>query len=293
MKKLISSILAVAIGMLALAGCSSSGKSESSESNESTANPPGNTSSTIATALSFNNSAWQYDKDNNVYWQIGVVYCEQPETTEYESLGIYVPGTYMTATDNGDGTYTCVVNESATVGNYTAATAPIVMPVNTGGYAAQVAPTQYSYDGLSSYLDAGFIYVYAGCRGKTNGYDEAGNLIYNGGAPWGVTDLKTAIRYIRYNGDVLPGDAAQIFTFGHSGGGAQSSLVGATGDNELFFPYLESIGAAMTDANGNSISDAIMGAMAWCPVTSLDYADAAYEWMMGQYFTSGTRAEDS
>lgn len=30
--------------------------------------------------------------------------------------------------------------------------------------------------------------------------------------------------------------------------------------------------------------------MAWCPITSLDYADEAYEWNMGQYSTSGTRA---
>jgi hypothetical protein len=29
-----------------------------------------------------------------------------------------------------------------------------------------------------------------------------------------------------------------IFTFGMSGGGAQSALVGATGDSELYTPYL-------------------------------------------------------
>ena len=29
--------------------------------------------------------------------------------------------------------------------------------------------------------------------------------------------------------------------------------------------------------------------MCWCPITSLDTADEAYEWAMGQYTTDGTR----
>lgn len=242
--------------------------------------------------LRFNNSAWNYDADDDVYWQIGVVYCTSPETIEYESLGIYVPGVYMTALDNGDGTFTCALNSKAMVNGYTAKTAPIIIPVNTAGYAAQPAPTAYSSD-VNSYLQAGFIYVYAGCRGRSNGYDADGNLIFSGGAPWGVTDLKAAIRYLRYNCAVLPGDTERIFSFGMSGGGAQSSLIGATGDSELYSPYLESIGAAMTDANGKSLSDAVYGSMCWCPITSLDYADAAYEWNMGQYAPTGTRAEDT
>lgn len=244
-----------------------------------------------ADALTFDNSAWNYDADNDVYWQIGVQYAATPETTEYETLGIYVPGAYMTATDNGDGTYTAAINDSGTLNGFTAKTAPIMFPVNTPGYSAQQAPTAYSYDGLSSYLQAGFIYVYAGMRGRANGYDTSGNLSYSGGAPWGVTDLKAAIRYIRYNKNILPGNTDSLFVFGMSGGGAQTSVIGASGDSELYFPYLESLGAAMYDANGNYISDAVTGAMAWCPITSLDYADAAYEWNMGQYSSTGTRAD--
>ncbi|MBI5296196.1 MAG: esterase [Chloroflexi bacterium] len=246
-----------------------------------------------AEALTFDNSAWNYDADNDVYWQIGVQYAATPETTDYETLGIYVPGAYMTATANGDGTYTAAINEAGTLNGFTAKTAPIVFPVNTGGYAAQKAPTAYSYDGLSSYLSAGFIYVYAGARGKENGYDAGGNLTYSGGAPWGVTDFKAAIRYVRYNKDILPGSTDSIFVFGMSGGGAQSTLIGATGDSELYFPYLESIQAAMYDADGQYISDAVNGVMAWCPITSLDYANEAYEWNMGQYSTEGTRADST
>lgn len=243
--------------------------------------------------LAFDAAAWQYDAENDVYWQVGVAYCATPETLEYETLGIYVPGAYMTGTQNENGTYTCELNPEGTVNGYTADTAPIVIPVNTPGYMAMAAPTGYRYETVSSYLEAGFLYVQAGCRGRANGYDESGNLVYQGGAPWAVTDLKAAVRYLRYNEAALPGDNDRIFSFGMSGGGAQSALLGATGNSELYRPYLESIGAAMTDAQGNPLSDAIAGSMCWCPITALDQADAAYEWMLGQYSDEDTRAEDS
>ena len=244
-----------------------------------------------AEALTFNNSTWNYDADNDVYWQIGVQYAATPETTEYETLGIYVPGAYMTATANSDGTFTAALNEQGAINGFTAKTAPMVLPVNTPGYSAQQAPTAYGYDEISNFLKAGFIYVHAGMRGKANGYDASGNLTYSGGAPWGVTDFKAAVKFIRYNKEVLPGNTDSVFAFGMSGGGAQTSVIGASGDSELYFPYLESIGAAMYDANGQYISDAVTGAMAWCPITSLDYADGAYEWNMGQYASAETRAE--
>lgn len=244
-------------------------------------------------SLKLDNSAWQYDATNDVYWQIGIKYCTNPETTEYETMGIYIPGAYMIGASNGDGTYTCTINLEGEINGYTAQTAPIVMPVNTAGYSAQAAPTSYNYESIADYMDEGFIYVYAGMRGRSNGYDEAGNLTYSGGAPWGVTDLKAAVRYYRFNSELLPGNAENIFTFGHSGGGAQSALMGATGDSTLYYEYLTSIGAAMFDEDGNYISDAIAGAMSWCPITSLDYANEAYEWQMGQFSSEGTRQEDT
>lgn len=243
-------------------------------------------------ALKFDKSAWNYDEENDVYWQIGVNYCSDPETTDYETMGIYVPGAYMISASNGDGTYTCTVNTDTEVNGYTAETAPIVFPINTPGYSAQAAPSSYSYSNVSSYIESGFIYVFAGMRGRSNGYDSEEKLEYSGGAPWGVTDLKAAVRYYRFNANDLPGDTDSIFTFGHSGGGAQSSLMGSTGDSELYYEYLKSIGAAMYDEDENYISDAITGAMAWCPITSLDYANEAYEWNMGQYSTTGTRSDD-
>lgn len=272
-----------AMTALALAACSSQQDGSAGDEKDEEETVPTGT-------LAFDNAAWNHDDDNDVWWQVGVQYCATPATTDYETLGIYVPGAYLDGEDNGDGTYTCAVSDSGTVSGHTAADAPIVIPVNTAGYSAQEAPTSYSYASVSEYLEAGFVYVYPGCRGRANGYDEDGELEYAGGAPWGVTDLKAAVRYLRYNSSLLPGDTDAIFTFGHSGGGAQSALMGVSGDAEAYEPYLETIGAAGTGDEG-SVSDAIAGAMCWCPITCLDGADAAYEWMMGQFSSSGARAE--
>ena len=204
---------------------------------------------------------WQYNADDDVYYQIGISYCETPADESYETLAVFVPGAYMKGTENGDGTYTCELSDG-TVNGYTAETAPIVMPINTPGYSAMSALTDYS-GSAKTYTSAGFVYVHAGCRGR------------DAGAPAGVTDLKAAVRYVRYCDDVIAGSAERIFTFGMSGGGAQSALMGATGDSELYTPYLEAIGAVQ------GVSDAVYGSMDWCPITNLDSADEAYEWMMG------------
>ena len=76
-----------------------------------------------------------------------------------------------------------------------------------------------------------------------------------------------------------------------SGGGAQSCLMGVTGNSELYTKYLEQNGAKMKDDNGNTIKDNVKGSQCWCPITNLDTADAAYEWNIGQYFSTDTRAD--
>ena len=183
-------------------------------------------------ALTFDGAKWNYDADNDVYWQIGVQYCSAPQDTTYETMGVYVPGAYMSGTKNSDGTYTCTVNKEGAAGSYTAATAPIVVPVNTPGYAASAAPTEYDYSSeIASCLEAGFIYLQPGIRGRINGMgggqaettaadssaatsaaasaDSSADTA-SGGAPWGVTDVKAAIRYYRFNADSLPGNTDSI-----------------------------------------------------------------------------------
>ena len=206
-------------------------------------------------------SSWLYDADSDVYYQTGLSYCAAPADEEYETMGIYVPGAYFDAVDNGDGTFTCTVDRSGTAGSYTAVDAPMVIPVNTPGYSAMSAPSGYT--DVSAYTDAGMICLYAGCRGRDHG------------APAGVTDLKAAIRYVRANAQLLPGDSTSIFSYGMSGGGAQSALLGATGDAQEYDAYLEEIGAVMDQ------SDVVLGSMCWCPITSLEAGDMAYEWQLG------------
>lgn len=285
-----SFLLAGLMGAAGLAGCLSVPTLPIAGGSDGSASPTGGSASGDRASVTINDATWNYDSDNNVFYQIGIQYCASPAATAYESMAVYVPGAYLTGTKNDDGTYTCKVNDSATVGDYTASNAPVVIPVNTAGYSAQEAPTSYNANGLTDYLQAGLVYVYPGCRGRNNGTNSDGTT-FAGGAPWGVTDLKAAVRCLRYNASSIPGGAKQIFTFGHSGGGAQSSLMGATGDSKLYASYLQSIGAVFTDDSGSVISDAITGAMCWCPITALDIADEAYEWMMGQFSTSGTRAD--
>ena len=242
--------------------------------------------------LAVNMDAWKYDEDNDCYYQLGLAYCKKPATKTYESLAIFVPGQFFTGEKNGD-SYKCTVNDKAVVGNFTPATAPVLMPINTGTLAAQLSPTAYEYNGLGTYLEKGFVYVYAGFRGRSAGVDTSSGSseMYPGGAPWPVVDLKAAVRFLRYNASQLPFDADRVFMFGFSAGGGVSAVLGASGDSEAFNPYLEQIGAATHDAEGNKLSDALAGSASWCPVTSPDTADAAYEWAMGQYSSDESRAD--
>lgn len=246
---------ATAAAAALLPGCGCQANNEQDQAQE------GDAKQQATAALSLDMSAWKHDSADDVYYQLGVSYCERPADASRETLAILVPGAYFTAQDNGDGTFTCEVNETGTAGAYTAATAPVVMPINTPGYSAQNPLS--SYASQRSYTGEGIVYVHAGCRGR------------DAGAPAGVTDLKAAVRFLRLNDAILPGNSDRIFVFGMSGGGAQSAIVGATGDSGLYDPYLTAIGAA------SGVSDAVCGSMDWCPITGLDVADAAYEWMMG------------
>ena len=264
---------------LVLSGCSNhaaeNGSSAAQTETETSQAETERTGGTAVTSLpQIDATKWKYNSDGKVYWQTGISYCADPADEEYETLGIFVPAAYMNAKDNGDGTFTCTINSQAAVKGYTADSAPIVIPVNTPGYSAMTGPTDYVTDS-ASYTGAGFIYVAAGCRGR------------DAGAPAGVTDLKAAIRYIRYNDGVIPGDVDRVFSFGMSGGGAQSALLGATGDSEDYEPYLTAIGAV------SGVSDAVTGSMCWCPITELDYADEAYEWNLGSTRTDLTEQEQT
>ncbi len=220
---------------------------------------------------------WQYESSEDIYYIVGLYYCSNPAEESYEQMGIFVPGAYMNATENSDGTYTCTIDSTATVNGYAASTAPVVIPVNTPGYSAQSAPSGYSSD-IATYTGEGFVYLWAGCRGRSHG------------APLGITDLKAAVKYFRYlqaEQEAVPGSAERIFSFGHSGGGAQSAIFGTSGNSDLYDDYFTAIGAE------TEYEDDIYGSMCWCPITNLDLGDAAYEWNMGLTRSSLSDADSS
>ena len=62
---------------------------------------------------------WNYNADDDVYYQIGIPYCASPADESYETLAVFVPGTYLNGSDNGDGTWSCTLS-AASLNGYTA-----------------------------------------------------------------------------------------------------------------------------------------------------------------------------
>ncbi len=71
------------------------------------------------------------------------------------------------------------------------------------------------------------------------------------------------------------GRVDHIISVGCSAGGALSALLGSSGDNEVYEPYLKVVGAA-------NESDQIFASACYSPITDLDHSDMAYEWMFGK-----------
>jgi hypothetical protein len=207
----------------------------------------------------------------------GLSYVENPVDAEAQVMNIYIPEAYF-------------AGES--IGGFTADSAPIFFPNSIGQYlpsspavpsmegavsaeAYRAGMTGGSAEGEGSpnaalYAQSmGYVVAAPGTRGRTS---QAEDGTYTGKAPAGLVDLKAAVRYLHYNDSVMPGDAEKIISNGTSAGGAMSALVGATGDHADYEPYLEELGAA--DA-----SDAVYAVSSYCPITNLENADMAYEWM--------------
>jgi len=185
----------------------------------------------------------------------GIIYVSHPVDSNYECMNIYIPEVYF-----NDGS----------CGGYNSETAPIFLPNRIGGYMpaspAYLNPTELNT--ITKALLRGFIVASPGARGRIL-QDSAGN--YTGKAPAAIVDLKAAVRYLKYNDDLIPGDASKIISNGTSAGGALSALLGASGNNSDYQSYLDSLGAADAD-------DDIFAVSAYCPITNLNNADKAYEW---------------
>ena len=206
---------------------------------------------------------WTYDEQRDCWCLEDILYTEKAAVPLFQRLSIFVPRAYL----NEDGT----INEGGRVGSYTAGTVPVVFENNAAGYSEMPhawlgGPRCYA----DQYLKRGLIYVTVGCRGRES-RDADGKLV--GKAPITLVDLKTALRFLRHNRNVLPGDWDKVISVGWSAGGAMSSLLAVSGDHEWFRPYLQENGAFMDE------SDSVFAAQIYCPIVDLEHADQAYEWM--------------
>lgn len=215
----------------------------------------------------------------------GISYVAQPVDPTYQTINVFVPVEYY---------------EGKSVHGYTAETAPIFLPNTVGGYmpgratspgasrapagmpegmgrpAGAGAPPAGAMPGMGKRTDSlaaalarGYVVASPGVRGRTLKAEDGS---FTGKAPAFIVDLKAAVRYLRHNDRTMPGDAEKIISNGTSAGGALSALIGATGNSADYEPYLKALGAA-------EARDDIFAASCYCPITNLDHADAAYEWL--------------
>ena len=185
-----------------------------------------------------------------------IPYVKNPVEADYQTINIYIPEAYF----NG-----------GSINGYTADTAPIFLPNKIGGYMPAKAgvPGQKGRGGEDKGADAmqlalshGLVVASPGARGRTSP---------TGKAPAAIVDLKAAVRYLKANDKTMAGDARKIISNGTSAGGALSVLLGASANQKDYAGRLKALGAAEAD-------DSIFAVSAYCPISILEHADAAYEW---------------
>lgn len=227
----------------------------------------------VSAAPAFASAGFQFPKTGiaesaslngkTVSWQTyaKIPYVKRPSCGSCQRLTVYVPEAYL---------------KGGTVNGYTKETAPIFLPNSVGGYMpGDIAdPKKPNFDGGESALLAalarGYVVVSPAIRGRTT-KNAAGR--YVGKAPALIVDYKAAVRYLRAVKNELPaGNTDRIISDGTSAGGALSVLLGSTGNDPRYLPYLKKIGAAKA-------RDDIFAAIVFCPITLLSHADEAYEWV--------------
>lgn len=184
-----------------------------------------------------------------------VVYASNPFDAELQSMNIYVP--------EGAG-------ESS----------PIFLYSSSGAYmsASKVTPDSDRWTALGRALAEGMVVVSPAARGRNVTYKDAqGNDAFYGCGPANAVDLKAAIRYLRYNDAVIPGNCGRIVVDGTSASGAMGAILGTSGDSAAYQPWLNEIGAAPT-------SDAVYAVCNFCPIIDLENVEIAYEWNYNFYY---------
>ena len=234
-----------------------------------------------------------------------IIYVSNPVDTFYQKMNIYIPEEYFEGRSlNGYTSSTAPIFFPNRIGGYMQALPETALPLKTVETSGGMLQSSFSYPDKSKKpeytpgeippkgesinkqgnkqlstvlfaLSKGYIVATAGVRGRTT-TDKNG--VFTGKAPAAIVDLKAAVRYLKFNDRIMPGDAGKIISNGTSAGGAMSVLLGASGNNPDYEPYLKALGAA--DA-----ADNIFAVSSYCPITNLDNADKAYEWQFDGIYT--------
>ena len=158
---------------------------------------------------------------------------------------------------------------------------------NVGTNESYAAHTEEWHDSTRGFIPRalyeGYILASPGARGRDTVVD--GVYVGRGELPMTVVDLKAAIRYLRYNKGLVPGDPDKIIIDGTSSGGGFSVLLGVTGNSKHYEPYLQEIGAA--DAR-----DDVYCSVVNSPISDFKHIDIAYEWMFSPDRVKGLFADD-
>ncbi len=206
---------------------------------------------------------WKYLEEYHCCLLERVAYCLRPEAPKEQCMNIFVPEIYL----NEDGS----VGGRSHENGFTAATVPVIFENGLAGYQeAEPFGIEDHRSAAKTFLEAGFVYVSCGCRGRSSLNQEG---VRCGKSPLSLADLKAGVRFLKHLSGVIPGDMGKIISVGISAGGAMSSLLGVTGNSPLYDKELERMGAILTE------TDHIFAAQCYCPIIDLDHADLAYEWM--------------
>lgn len=188
-------------------------------------------------------------------WE-NIPYCANP-ADGIQRLHLYAPECYF---------------HGESLNGYTAQTAPIFVPNLVGGYMPGPAAVPAAEDGKPNTVLAALMHGYVTACAGIRGRSTPGGA---GKAPALIVDMKAAVRYLRHNRALIPGNTERMITSGTSAGGALSALTGASGNASAYQPYLEAIGAA-------DERDDVFAANCYCPIINLENADPAYEWQFGR-----------
>ncbi|MBR4374644.1 MAG: hypothetical protein IKP49_09815, partial [Treponema sp.] len=183
---------------------------------------------------------WRYIVSDDVYFQVGIEYCAVPKDKTYEKIAIFVPGKYFDARKNSADFYTAKAKEEFS---------KVAYVMNTGKNHSALKSSSIYEQKSKTFTSAGFIYVHAGSRADT------------------LLDFKSAIRFVRYNADLLPGTTDDFFVFGTGGGGITAAKIALSGDEKIYDAELEELGAAQT-------SDRVKGVGAWFSIKNADFSES-------------------